>query len=402
MAVALAAAELGLRAFWCSSPAARYEYQSRPFLSANPYWGVWHFPANEVDHHTSCYDARYRTNEIGMRGGPIRPGGRRIALLGDSFIEGMGNDENETAAHFMGDRLGAEFQVLNFGVSGYFSTIDELVLYDDFVKFFDPEVVVLFFLNYNDLEDLLDRRKERFIDRHLNFVYRRVEKLDDVLPAVSVPRAPSQLVLPEDRWCTARLLNFGRRLVGQHLQMALNLRWDFHHALARPYIPHEDEEARRAWTIVEASLRRLDELTRARGTKLVVVDIADPYQLDPNWLRMTSLREGVELSARHPGRRLGEICAKLGITHYYDMFDDAEAHLRARRLGFPALSFTCDRHYGREGQELMADLVANYLRREGVLAPRTARDRALVAAPDKLPAYEPPEERNGREATDAR
>lgn len=297
----------------------------------------------------------------------MRPGGRRIALLGDSFVEGLGNDEDETAAHFLGAQLGPEFQVLNFGVSGYFSTIDELVLYDDFAKFFDPEIVILFFLNYNDLEDVLDRRKERFIDRDRNFVYQRVGTLAEVLPAVSQPRAPSQSERRESRWCTARLLYFARRALGQQLQIAMNLRWDFRHALARPYIPQEDDEARRAWAIVEASLARLNELTRARGTKLVVVDIADPYQLDPNWLRMTSLREGVELSPRYPGRRLGEICAKLGIRHYYDMFADAEAYVRERGLGFPALSFACDRHYGREGQALMANLVASYLRREGVL-----------------------------------
>ncbi|MBI2963260.1 MAG: SGNH/GDSL hydrolase family protein [Deltaproteobacteria bacterium] len=367
MAAALAGGEIALRASWCSSPAARYEHQSRPFLSSNPYWGVWHFPRNEVRHHAPCFDALYRTNELGMRGGPIRPGGRRIALLGDSFVEGMGNDEDEIAAHFLGERLGPEFQVLNFGVSGYFSTIDELVLYDNFARFFDPEIVILFFLNYNDLEDLLDPVKEQFIDRDLNFVYRRVETRDEILTAVSEQEAPDGAERRESRWCIVRLLYFGGRALGQQLQAWVNLRWDLRRALARPYIPEEDAKARRAWAIVETSLARLHALTRARGTKLVVVDIADPYQLDPNWLQLTSLRSGVALSPHHPGRRLGEICAKLGIAHYYDMFDDAQAYVRERGLGFPGLSFRCDRHYGREGQELMANLVFRYLQSEGLV-----------------------------------
>src|SRR5262245_45574325 len=84
--VALATAEMALRIFWCGASAA-YEYQSKPFLSSNPYWGTWHFPNIEVEHRKSCFTAHYRTNELGMKGDPLRPAAKRIALLGDSFIE---------------------------------------------------------------------------------------------------------------------------------------------------------------------------------------------------------------------------------------------------------------------------------------------------------------------------
>ena len=365
--LALAAIEAGLRVSWCGSSSASFEYQSKPFLSPNAYWGTWHFPNDRVEHRRSCFTAHYTTNEVGMKSGPIRAGARHVALLGDSFVEGFGLDNDKTAAHWLETELGPSYQVLNFGVSGYFSTIDELVLYDDFAKFFDPEIVILFFVNYNDLEDLLDPRKERLIDRNLHFVYPHVRDLREVTANLTAQRPPPLAERIETRSCLLRFLRFAGRGLLQRLEMAVRFRWDFRHELVRPYLAREDDDIRRAWTIVDASLGRLRDLTRERGAKLVVVDIADPYQLDPNWIRVASLREQVPLSPTHPNERLGAICKRLGIR-YYDMYPEAEAYVRSHGLDYPFLSFRCDRHYDDEGQRLMAMLVFGYLEREGLLS----------------------------------
>jgi hypothetical protein len=360
LVIALAAAEMTLRLFWCGASAA-YEYQSKPFLSRNSYWGTWHFPNDEVEHRKSCFTAHYKTNELGMKGDPLRPGAKRIALLGDSFIEGFGHDNDETAAHSLERLLGPQYQVLNFGVSGYFSTIDELVLYDDFAKFFKPEVVLLFFVNYNDLEDLLAPAKQALIDRDLNLVYPRARDLGEVTaqieqqsPGDSAARAGS---------CLVHLLGSARRTFVQRWQMVVRFHWDFRHELARPYLPAEEKEIRHAWAIVEASLGRLRDITRAQGATLVVVDFADPYQLDPTWIELASIREGSALSPTHPNQRLDAICRKLGIR-FYDMYPETQAYITRHGLRYPFLSFTCDRHYDREGQQLIANLVFGYLARE--------------------------------------
>jgi hypothetical protein len=360
IAVALAAVEMALRLSWCGASAA-YEYQSKPFLSTNPYWGTWHFPNDAVEHRKSCFTAHYTTNELGMKGDPLRPGAKRIALLGDSFIEGFGNDNDETAAYSLDRLLGPRYQVLNFGVSGNFSTIDELVLYDNFAKFFDPDVVMLFFLSYNDLEDLLDPRKQKLIDRDLNFVYPRVRDLREAAAQLQ-QQLPQESQTPRGS-CLFRFLVSARRIFSQRLQMAVHFHWDFRHELARPYLPMEDAEIRHAWAIVETSLGRLRDITRAKGATLVVVDIADPYQLDSNWIGLASIRERTALSPTHPNERLGEICRKLGIR-FYDMYPETQAYIARHGLRYPFLSFACDRHYNREGQELIAKLIFGYLVRE--------------------------------------
>jgi hypothetical protein len=273
--------------------------------------------------------------------------------------------------------------VLNFGVSGFFSTIDEVALFDNFAKFFEPEVTVLFFLNYNDLEDLLDPRKTALIDRDLRPVYPRVRSFEEVASFVKrQTTAPFQPVTPRDL-CLRRVVDVAWQMAGQQLQMWLNLRWDPRHEIARPYLVEEDADMRRAWTIVEASLRHLSELAHEQHTRLLVVSVADPYQLDANWVRLVSLREGAALDPAHPNKRLAEICKRLGVRHY-DMLPEVAAYVRERGLTFPFLSFRCDRHYDREGHALMARLLFAYLGREGLLEPGTDR-KPPVARPAALP-----------------
>jgi len=357
--LALVLCELLLRVFWCNQPFG-YERQNRQFLCPNKYWGVWHCANNSVEHSRTCFDARYSTNEFGMKGDAVRSGVRKIALLGDSFVEGFGNDNQSTVAHFMQRALGDDYDVLNFGVSGNFSTIDELVLYDDFARFFRPDVAVLFFLNYNDLEDNLDPAKEQLIDRNLQFVYPRAKSLEDVESDIRDQTCRPIEERIDKRLCLSRLWDFAQLTFRIRMQMLLNLRLDIRTELARPYLPVEDDEIRRAWSIVEAALARLNEITHAEGTALVVVDIADPYQIDPNWVRASSIRLGKTLDPTHPNERLGQICRRLGIP-YYDMYPDAKSYISEHHLRFPYLSFSCNRHFSAKGNSLMADLVLKYL-----------------------------------------
>ena len=366
LAVSLLALEAGLRLFWCDSAAASYEYQSGPFLSQIPYLGTWHIPNTLVEHRRSCFDVHYRTNEWGMKGDPVRPHARRIALLGDSFIEGFGHASETTAGHFLEEELGSDFQVLNFGVSFFKSTIDELVIYDNLAKFFDPEVVILFFLNYNDLEDLLNRDKLLLIDANLHFVYPRVGSMEEIAAVVRQKPPAVDVDRPDYRSCLVRFLRFAAFAFAQKAQMALDFRWDFRHELARPYLTQEDADMKRAWSIVEASLGRLGELTRERHQKLLVVSLADPYQLDDRWVRLTALAERKPFSATYPNEKLARICAKLGIRHY-DLYPETQAYVAEHHLGYPFLSFRCDRHFDVEGERLIAKLLYQYLEREHLL-----------------------------------
>jgi len=86
-----------------------------------------------------------------------REGIKRIALVGDSFVEGVQVDLNKTAGIRLEENLNFDsktekYEVLNFGVSGY--GMDQKFLYlKKNVLAFQPDLVVLFFAS-NDLDDV--------------------------------------------------------------------------------------------------------------------------------------------------------------------------------------------------------------------------------------------------------
>jgi hypothetical protein len=83
----------------------------------------------------------------------------RVALLGDSFVEAFQVSQSETLAAILERRLNAEcstsdaqYEVLNFGVSG-FGTAEELETLRHRVSRFAPDLVVLNLYASNDLYD---------------------------------------------------------------------------------------------------------------------------------------------------------------------------------------------------------------------------------------------------------
>ena len=60
----------------------------------------------------------YTTNSMGFRSKEIDPKREKIIIAGDSLVFGLGVQDNETAAFYLGQKY-PEMQVLNLGVAGY-------------------------------------------------------------------------------------------------------------------------------------------------------------------------------------------------------------------------------------------------------------------------------------------
>jgi len=98
-----------------------------------------------------------RTNGLGLRGPDVtreKPAGtRRIAVLGDSNTFGWGVGEGEPYTQLVQqalDKTGRRFEVLNFGVPGYNTTM-EVATYESKAAAFSPDLVIIHFIG-NDLD----------------------------------------------------------------------------------------------------------------------------------------------------------------------------------------------------------------------------------------------------------
>lgn len=108
-------------------------------------------------HRHHDFDVGYSTNRYSFRGDfpKSKPEGvNRYAIVGDSFTFSYGVNDNETFINLLNQNAAGKRQFLNFGVPGY-STDQELLLIKESVLLFQPDVVVLVVYLGNDLFDNL-------------------------------------------------------------------------------------------------------------------------------------------------------------------------------------------------------------------------------------------------------
>ncbi len=138
-----------------------YPYQQYPASFRPVFWddidpvvGVWRYPNATFRHVSSCFDVVYHTNSYGARDRQRTKKSdapRRVAVLGDSFVEGFGVAAKDRLTNRLEKRTGVEH--LNFGSGGGFGSIQEWLLYEHLVLQFDHTDVMIFLLPANDFMD---------------------------------------------------------------------------------------------------------------------------------------------------------------------------------------------------------------------------------------------------------
>ncbi len=95
---------------------------------------------------------RFRTDSHGFRSPPPDPTftGKRVVLLGDSMIWGVGVDQTRIAGAVLQTLLGPDFEVLVVGAPGW-STDQEFLFFEKYVQPFHPDIVVWFTTAVNDV-----------------------------------------------------------------------------------------------------------------------------------------------------------------------------------------------------------------------------------------------------------
>lgn len=138
----------------------RMDLPSYSLANVKPFWrdtdpafGVWHAPNRQYRHIKSCFDVTYSTNAHGMRDveRDLKTGGRRVVVLGDSFIEGYGVASESRLTNLLGSQTGIPH--LNFGTSGNFGLTQSWLLYKTFANRFDHDAVIISVLPDNDFSD---------------------------------------------------------------------------------------------------------------------------------------------------------------------------------------------------------------------------------------------------------
>jgi lysophospholipase L1-like esterase len=331
--------------------------------------------------------AHVRINRHGFRGtdwprAPA-PGTLRIALLGDSQVDST-NLPHEQALNGVVERrlaacpalAGRRPDVLNFGVSGY-GTAQQYVLLEQRVAAFKPDVVVLGFYVGNDVMN--NSRALSASDQRLKPYF--TVSSSGVLAADNGFATSNGFARETGRDWIKRLVNSSYLL--QALKQAYRRRPivpaqpDFAtdvggepRKLYQPegaglYAPPADETWRAAWAVTEQLLLRMRDWTQQRGLPFMLVLIPDPVQALPgaDWRRdIAQALNGAALD--YPSSRIARFAAQNGIRHL-DLLGPFQAYGDANRkflYGFPPS--LGDGHLNATGTQVGGGLIADWLCKE--------------------------------------
>ena len=332
------------------------EKQSKEYLTSNPYWKVWHYPDNQITHTLQCFSADYSTNNFGMKDNSVDFDKPKIALIGDSYVEGYGVANEHTISANLESIFDYQIEVLNFGTSGGFGNAHAVSLYENFAREFDPDIVMVFFLSYNDLYDNLLAIEDGFVSQSFELIYSTADSstvFNEVINFVEpelVENLPYGLYLPY-------FIKRGFGNIKSLLQISLNVKFEFSEIIGLPYYPDEPEIIYNGYKILESSLVRYQQLNTPN---LILVNLPAPFQIDSNWKSIFETTHGVDLDIMKPNSRLKELTEKLEIE-YFDPIDEAINYIDSTNMSYPYFYNECDKHFNQLGYKLMSDWLAEML-----------------------------------------
>ncbi len=137
------------------------------FMQPDLRLGSCHIPGKQVIWRLEGFSDN-RMNSAGLRDSEHainkEPGVYRIALLGDSFVEALQVDLNQTFGKILEAKLNQShrnkhYEVINFGCGAY-STGQECLQYQSQVAQYKPDAIVLFYNRGDSMESIV-KQKER-------------------------------------------------------------------------------------------------------------------------------------------------------------------------------------------------------------------------------------------------
>ena len=115
--------------------------------------GIWHRPNHSYRHIKECLNVIYNSNSYGSRDKERQTASstNRVIVLGDSFIEGFGVDEEKRLSNLLENATSIPH--LNFGMSGNFGPTQYYLVYKSLASKFSHDAVIIAILPENDFTD---------------------------------------------------------------------------------------------------------------------------------------------------------------------------------------------------------------------------------------------------------
>ena len=297
------------------------------------------------------------------------PNTLRVAVLGDSFTEAIHVPVEQTFWSKLERKLGnceavkgrKNVEVINFGVQGY-GTAQELIMLRQKVWDYNPDIVVLAFFIGNDV---INNSPKLEYDRYRPFfVYDASGKL--------VPDMAFRNLAPIDR--NERAVSFVDRLPGwivnnsRILQVAKKadldikkrqLSKDFTALSAKNLQQPEDAAWREAWRVTEGLIVTMRNEVVQKKADFLVVTIGDPIQVGRDVkMRKDFITQNKIQDLFYPNRRLEKLGTREGfrVLNLAEQFQGYTEKYQVCAHGFDN-SVPCGGHWNELGHRLASIMI---------------------------------------------
>lgn len=294
----------------------------------------------------------------------------RIAVLGDSFVDAMQVPLEQTFCSLLEKRLGEQglkpytnVEVLNFGVGGY-ATAQELLVLRRHVWEFFPDVVLLACLTSNDVKD---NSRTRAGAGYPVFVRLGNELVVDYSFRESAAyRKHTSLTGRMIRLALrySRLVQVFNRVRNVRRQLRLAEASGFEERGLDPDVYRDPPTAEweNVWGLTEDLIALMNREVKDRGARFGVVLITNNIQVHPQveerrrYLEAWGLRD-----LSYPNRRIAACCQRENIA-LLDLVPGFRADVERRGVALHGFKRTLGRgHWNAEGHRLAAELIAPWV-----------------------------------------
>ncbi len=298
-----------------------------------------------------------------------QPGQLRIAMLGDSFVNGAHVGLGYRMSDLIDGSLGDKAEVLNFGIFSV-GTVQELFIYKSKVRQFEPDIVILGFLPCNDINN-----NNMKIQLSSEYAFLKCAPY-----CIKTNGGDFQYRLPEEKFSTQtkafflpspillqrfiKLLDQISQTVQEDKRPLWGRPWPAKYVSFGVYGPPVHEEWEKAWDITEHTLLVLKDEVERDGAEFLLVILTNTVQIVPNTeehiLKLTGIVPPEDFDVDYPTNRLVEFAASHDIK-CINLLPVFRKFAKGHNLQEPYFSFKNDGHWSRLGHSVAAEAISKYL-----------------------------------------